>query len=158
MVDDVPLAKIKTNPASVDFDDIAKAVAIHTHAGTEENKAWQLLSLLFDENDEVPSDMNHELLQKHKDRYRKDKLSEFWQSLVQEDAERHVQEARTYEEKAIAYLSGFNVPDACHALVAGLNLRLATMVSQIGSGPRVREDIRSQIEEWERLNVISEDR
>lgn len=154
--DGMPCAMPKTDEAPLDFADIAKAVAIDTPAGVEEQHAWQLLSILFDEADEVPSDMTPEQFNECRDRYRKDKLSEFWETLVSRDAERHVQRAETPEEKAIAYLSGHNIPEACHTLLEGMDLRLATMVAQIGGDAEMREDMRSQLEDWRRHDVLSE--
>jgi nuclear pore complex protein Nup98-Nup96 len=135
---------------------VAKAVGIETAAGVHEHQVWQLLSVLFDEGDKVPSDMTVDLLEEHRERYRKDKLSDFWKALVHSDAEQHAEEARTPEEKAIAHLSGHNVADACHALLTGLDLRLATMVAQIGGDHHMRRDMNDQLEEWRRMDVLSE--
>jgi nuclear pore complex protein Nup98-Nup96 len=142
--------------ASLNFADLAKVVPIDNPAGIYEYQAWQLLSILFDEVDQVPSDMTAEHLDHHRERYRKDKLSEFWESLVRQEAEEHARQAETNEEQAIAYLSAHNIPDACNALLGGLDLRLATMVAQIGGDLAMRQDMASQIEEWRRLDVLSE--
>ncbi|KAF2264676.1 hypothetical protein CC78DRAFT_616586 [Lojkania enalia] len=139
-----------------DFADIAKSVDVSNARGIHEQQAWQLLSILFDETDQAPSDMTDALFQQHKERYRKDKLSEFWESLVYADTQQHAQRAGTAEEKAIAYLSGHNVADACLALLVGQDLRLATMLSQIGGDLMMRRDIVSQIEEWRRMDALSE--
>lgn len=153
--DGVPYAKLTTdNP--LDFADLAKSVGLDTPAGVHEQQAWQLLSLLFDGFDEVPSDTTPELFAQHNSRHRKDRLADFWETLVYQDAENHAQESATAEEKAIAYLSGHNIPDACHSLLAGLDLRLATMVSQIGGDLTLRADVAAQIEEWGRLDVLAE--
>ncbi|KAF2277162.1 uncharacterized protein EI97DRAFT_432771 [Westerdykella ornata] len=154
--DGVPLAKIITEPDPLDFADMAKRVAIDTAAGQHELEVWQLLSILFDEVDEIPSETGTFSFQKYRDRFRKEKLSKFWESLVFRDAEKHAHSATTPEEKAFAYLTAHNVPDACHALLSGLDLRLATMVAQIGGDLAMRQDMASQIEEWRRLDVVSE--
>jgi nuclear pore complex protein Nup98-Nup96 len=136
---------------------VAKAVDIESAAGVHEHQAWQLLSILFDEdNNKLPNDMDQDLLEEHRERYRKDKLSDFWKALVHSDAQQHAEEARTPEEKAIAYLSGYNVADACHALLTGLDLRLATMVAQIGGDHHMRRDMTDQLDEWRRMDVLSE--
>lgn len=131
---------------------MAKAVAIDTTAGTHEQHAWQLLSLLFDDADRVPNGVDLE----HVELHRKEQLSEFWKSLVWDDAQRHVQQAVSAEEKAIAHLSCNNIADACHSLLVGLDLRLATMVAQIGGDDSMRQNMVTQIEEWRRLDVLSE--
>jgi nuclear pore complex protein Nup98-Nup96 len=143
-------------PSPVEFSQLAETVAVDSSAGVHEQRVWKLLSILFDEMDEVPNDMTQELFDQHKERFRKDKLSDFWQSLVYEDAAKHAQDAPSTEEKAIAYLSGHNVEDACHALLNGLNLRLATMVAQIGGDETMRSDMTAQIDEWRRMDVLSE--
>ncbi|KAF2791274.1 hypothetical protein K505DRAFT_326996 [Melanomma pulvis-pyrius CBS 109.77] len=152
----IPSARLSTDPVPIEFSNMAAAVALETAAGVHEQHAWQLLHILFDESDHVPTDMSPELFEQHKERFRKDKLSTFWESLVYSDADKQAQRAGTPEEKAIAYLSGHNVADACHALLTGLDLRLATMVAQIGGDHLMRRDMSSQIEEWRRMDVLSE--
>jgi nuclear pore complex protein Nup98-Nup96 len=148
----IPVAKLLTDPAPVEFSDMAKAVAIDTPAGVHEQHAWQLLSLLFDDADKIPNGVDAEHVHLH----RKEQLSEFWKVLVWDDAQKHVQQAASAEEKAIAHLSCNNVADACHSLLAGLDLRLATMVAQIGGDASMRQNLITQIDEWRRLDVLSE--
>lgn len=131
---------------------MARAVAIDTIAGAHEQHAWQLLSLLFDDADKIPAGVDPEHVHLH----RKEQLSEFWKVLIWDDAQKHVQQAASAEEKAIAHLSCNNVADACHALLAGLDLRLATMVAQIGGDAFMRQNLVTQIDEWRRLDVLSE--
>jgi nuclear pore complex protein Nup98-Nup96 len=148
----VPSATLQTDPAPVEFSEMAKAVAINTPAGAHEQHAWQLLSLLFDDADKIPAGVDKDHIKLHK----KEQLSEFWKTLVWDDAQRHAQQAVSAEEKAIAHLSCNNVADACHTLLAGLDLRLATMVAQIGGDATMRQSLVTQIEEWRRLDVLSE--
>jgi nuclear pore complex protein Nup98-Nup96 len=131
---------------------MAKAVALGTQAGTQEQQAWELLSLLFDDADKEPAGVKKEDMET----YRKDKLSDFWKQLVHEDAQKKAQQAASPEEQAIAYLSCNNVAEACHALLDGLDLRLATMVAQIGGNEKARQSMVTQIDEWRRLDVLSE--
>lgn len=150
----IPFATIVTEPAPIEFSTLAKAVPIDTAAGAHEQRAWQLLSLLFDGADRIkkPADVDAE----HMERYRKDRLSEFWKALVYSDAQKHAQEAVTSEERAIAQLSCNNVAEACHALLEGLDLRLATMIAQIGGDANMRQTVTTQIEEWRRLDMLAE--
>ncbi|KAF2628709.1 hypothetical protein BU25DRAFT_490343 [Macroventuria anomochaeta] len=152
--DGIPFATLLTDPAPIEFSSMAKAVAIETAAGTHEQHAWQLLSLLFDGADRIqkPADVDPE----HIERYKKERLSEFWKALVFGDAQKHAQEAATSEERAIAQLSCNNVAEACHALLEGLDLRLATMVAQIGGDANMRQTMTTQIEEWRRLDMLAE--
>ncbi|KAL1801499.1 hypothetical protein ACET3X_001841 [Alternaria dauci] len=150
--DGVPLAKLLADPAPVEFSSMANAVALDTPAGVHEQQAWQLLSLLFDDADRIPADVREENVNV----YRKEKLSEFWKLLVWDDAQKHAQQAATAEERAIAHLSCNNVADACHTLLDGLDLRLATMVAQIGGDETLRQSMVAQLDEWRRLDVLSE--
>ncbi|KAL6708992.1 hypothetical protein ACN47E_002119 [Coniothyrium glycines] len=152
IVDSVPFARLRTDPAPIEFSDMAKTVSIETPSGVHEQQAWQLLSLLFDDADKVPAGVNEEEREINK----KERLSEFWKLLVWDDAQRHAQQAASLEERAIAHLSCNSVADACHALLEGLDLRLATMVSQIGGDASMRQSVVTQIEEWRRLDVLSE--
>ncbi len=127
-------------------------MAIDTPEGAQEQHAWQLLSLLFDDAEQNPSgapSADQEIA-------KKEQLSEFWKRLVWDDAQKHVQQSGSPEEKAIAQLSCNNVADACHALLEGLDLRLATMIAQIGGDATMRQSMVTQIEEWRRLDVLSE--
>ncbi|CAG5140466.1 uncharacterized protein ALTATR162_LOCUS716 [Alternaria atra] len=150
--DGVPSAKLLTDPAPVEFSSMAKAVALDAPPGVHEQQAWQLLSLLFDDADRVPGDVHEENVNV----YRKERLSDFWKLLVWDDAQKHAQQAATAEERAIAHLSCNNVADACHTLLDGLDLRLATMISQIGGDETMRQSMVTQLEEWRRLDVLSE--
>lgn len=150
--DGIPSAKLLTDPAPVEFSSMAKAVSLDTAAGVQEQQAWQLLSLLFDDADRVPAGIPVE----HMKIYRKEKLSEFWKLLVWDDAQKHAQQAASPEERALAQLSCNNVADACHTLLDGLDLRLATMVAQIGGDEAMRQSMATQIEEWRRLDTLSE--
>ncbi|OCK77195.1 hypothetical protein K432DRAFT_334357 [Lepidopterella palustris CBS 459.81] len=152
-MDGAPIAAVRTD---FRFDDFAKRVAIDAPQGVHEQQVWQLASILFDECDTFPDDVPREHFLKHQERFRKDRLSEFWETLVFSDAEIQVQKAKSPEEKALAYLSAHNIVDACNTLLGGRDMRLASMVAQIGGGVAMRQDIQAQLEEWQKLNVISE--
>jgi len=151
-VNSVPLVRLTTEPGSLEFSSMAKAVTIDTPAGAHEQQAWQLLSLLFDDPDSLP----HGVEAEHANQYKKEVLSEFWKQLVWDDAQRHVRDAASPEEKAIAYLSCNNIADACEALLEGMDLKLATMVAQIGGDAAMRQSLSAQIDEWRRMDVLSE--
>jgi nuclear pore complex protein Nup98-Nup96 len=131
---------------------MAQAVPLGTPAGKHEQQAWRLLSLLFDDADKLPAGVKEEDMET----YRKEKLSDFWKSLVWDDAQKHAQQAASHEEQAIAQLSCNDVAEACHTLLNGLDLRLATMVAQIGGDEQMRQSMVTQIDEWRRLDVLSE--
>ncbi|KAJ4295238.1 hypothetical protein N0V90_007249 [Kalmusia sp. IMI 367209] len=155
-VSTVSKAKLRTEPDTLEFSQLADAVPLGTAAGTQEHQAWQLLSLLFDGGKAIPHGMSAEEYDQTLSQDRKERLSQFWQSLVFEDAQNHAKEASTPEEKAIAYLSCNSISDACEALFRGSDIRLATMVSQIGGDTAMRQDMTSQIEEWRRMDVLAD--
>ncbi|KAF2812314.1 uncharacterized protein BDZ99DRAFT_569010 [Mytilinidion resinicola] len=149
----IPQASVSGN---FQFGTLAQLVAIDTEEGRHEQQAWQLASILFDDVD-LPAKLTPGLTKEdHIHRARKAKLSEFWQSLVFDDAQMEVQEAETAEGKALAHLTAHNVVDACQTLVGGKDFRLATMVAQIGGGLQMRKDMQAQLEEWQRMDVVSE--
>ncbi|KAF1845526.1 uncharacterized protein K460DRAFT_284121 [Cucurbitaria berberidis CBS 394.84] len=150
--DGVPSARLQTDPAPVEFSDMARAVTIDTTEGAHEQHIWQLLSLLYDDADKLPDGVRSE----EKEIDKKERLSEFWKHLVWDDAQKHAQQATSLEERAIMQLSCNNVADACHDLLEGLDLRLATMLAQIGGDATMRQSMVTQIEEWRRLDVLSE--
>lgn len=150
--DNVPLASLRTDPAPMEFSDMSKAVSIDKPTGVHEQQAWQLLSLLFDDADKIPVGIQEAEFEI----FKKEKLVEFWKQLVWDDAQRHAQQAASPEERALAHLSCNSVADACHSLLEGMDLRLATMVSQIGGDMAMRQSMLTQIEEWRRLDVLSE--
>ena len=122
-----------------------------------EQSAWELAMILFDNYDDdisdgVPASHRREF----QDRIRKDRLSIFWEKLCHEKGSEAVSIATTAEERAIAYLSMHRLVEACDVLVEGKDFRLATLVAQIGGSQTMREDITTQINEWRRLNVLSE--
>ncbi|KAF2493492.1 hypothetical protein BU16DRAFT_619813 [Lophium mytilinum] len=138
------------------FSTLAQLVTIDTEEGRHEQQAWQLASILFDDVD-LPAKLTPGLTKAdHIHRIRKAKLSEFWESLVFDDTQMEVQEAESAEGKALAHLTAHNVVDACQTLVGGKDFRLATMVAQIGGGLQMRKDMQAQLEEWQRMDVVSE--
>ena len=118
---------------------------------------WELASILFDEDD---FDNNSSIPDSHKldvnHRMRKDRLSSFWARICHDQALAAVASATTAEERAIAYLSMNKIPEACDALVDGKDYRLATIVAQIGGDPAMHEGMRTQLEQWRKLNALSE--
>lgn len=101
-----------------------------------DDKAWELASVLFDNNG---SD-----------------LSAFWQRLVDKSTTRSVNEASTLEEKAVACLAGNRIVDACKQLLAGKNFRLATLVAAVGTNQHAKRDVRGQLKDWQENQVLSE--
>jgi nuclear pore complex protein Nup98-Nup96 len=154
--DEIPRAKLRTEPSPLEFSELADAVPLGTAAGTQEHRAWQLLSLLFDDSIQVPSSVPKDQREQWLAQDRKDRLSHFWQSLVFDDAQNHAKEAATHEEKALAYLSCHSIADAITTLFHASDLRLATIVSQLGGDATVRHDMSAQVDEWRKMDELAE--
>lgn len=142
--DDVPRAHL---PTSFSFADFA-----HTLAGgfdsesKEEQTVWQLAQILFDSQDPT---QDSELA-------RKQMLVPFWKSVVTAAAVEHAESAATAEEKAIAWLSGYNVWNASEVLSKD-NPRLDVIISQIDGGdPNFQQAMKKQVEHWVKQNEFCE--
>jgi nuclear pore complex protein Nup98-Nup96 len=147
---DVPYASL---PQQFSFSDFFDDRNTRDPAAAHEKVVWQLASVLFDKI-EVPGQL--EQVPNVLGRLRKDRLSEFWQKLVDNASTQRVTMARSHEEKAIAALAGHRIPDACGHLINGKDFRLATLVALIGGKDGMKKDIREQINEWEKSRVLSE--
>ena len=122
-----------------------------------ERSVWELASILFDDYDDDISASVPPAQRAHFEyRIRKDRLSIFWERLCEKKGYDAVSAAPTAEERAIAHLSMHKTVEACDVLLEGKDFRLATLVAQIGDGQMMRQDIAVQIDEWRRLNVLSE--
>jgi nuclear pore complex protein Nup98-Nup96 len=141
-----PHAKPK---ATINLSNLAASTNITSTSGQHEQSAWQLASILFgDLSDSIPPVSGPVAAQALKSQVRKEKLSEFWQSLVQQEVETAAQFGRSPEEKAFLYLTGGNIPEACAALLSGVNFHLAQMISQLPGDQTFRDTLNNQIEIW----------
>ena len=147
--EDVPYAQLPEQFSFSDFFDDGHA---QNPAATHEKLVWQLASVLFDEIS-VPDELKQ--VARAADRLRKDRLSDFWQKLVDHASTQQVAMARSNEEKAIAALSGHRIADACGHLLNGKDFRLATLVALVGKDSN-KKDIREQLSEWHKQRVLSE--
>ncbi|KAH8600415.1 nuclear protein 96-domain-containing protein [Bisporella sp. PMI_857] len=98
---------------------------------SHEKLVWQLASVLWDEID-IPATL--ESVPQIVDRLRKEKLSAFWEKLV--DSHR--------------------IADACGHLLAGKNFHLATLVALVGGSKSTKQDIREQLDNWQTTRFTSE--
>lgn len=138
---------------SVTFADFVDDRNLRDPAAHHEKLVWHLASILWDEI-AVPEELAGQprILTK----LRKEKLSSFWQSLVNDASSTNVALARSNEEKAIALLSGYKVADACAQLIQGKDFHLATLVALIGVNPTMRADMREQLKYWQDSKMLSE--
>ena len=153
--DGVPFALTTDDISFGEFAKILDAAesAVHKH----EQHVWELASILFDDiGEDILETVPENDYEQEQWRVRRDRLSDFWKNLVLSDAVYDASTASTLERKAIAYLSGFNVWDACNALLESKNFRLATLLAQIGQSDVMKNEMSRQIDDWRRLNALSE--
>ncbi|KAI1343080.1 nuclear protein 96-domain-containing protein [Xylariaceae sp. FL0016] len=150
LVDDVPTVELNPRTSLREF-----CVGSNTKnsAGEYERLVWELASVLFD-NIKVPSDMQN--IPDAVEKLRRENLSRFWESMVEDRTNKAIAMAGSSEEKALASLSGHRIAEACKHLLEGKNFRLATLVSLIGNSDDVKRDMREQVKEWQDANVLSE--
>ncbi|KAF4637950.1 hypothetical protein G7Y89_g131 [Cudoniella acicularis] len=147
---DVPFARLVEGFSFSEFFDHHNT---RDPAVTHEKLVWKLASVLWDD---LPVPEGLEMVPLVEEHLRKDKLSEFWEKLVEAASAQRVGLAKSNEEKAIASLSGHRIPDACGHLVNGKNFHLATLIALIGHKDSMRKDIREQLSEWQKSRVLSE--
>ncbi|KAG4426407.1 hypothetical protein IFR04_000590 [Cadophora malorum] len=146
----VPHAQLPDNFTFGDFFDESAAT---NPATAHEKLVWQLASILFD-TITIPEHL--EQVGNIEERLRKDNLSTFWQKLVDDASSKGAALAKSDEEKAIASLSGHRVPDACGHLINAGDFHLATLVALIGSKDSMRHDMRQQLNDWKKTQMLSE--
>ncbi|KAK8179120.1 nuclear protein 96-domain-containing protein [Phyllosticta citribraziliensis] len=154
--DDPPRAKT----LEMEFLPLASLVDTSTSAGKYEQQVWKIASILFDDISkakfDIPACVNPPDVRESEEQIRTEVLADFWKSIVLPEAERQARQAKSPEEKAIAYLSANCVSEACEALLEGRNFRLATLVAQIGGPRSSRAAMGAQIEQWRAQGVWSE--
>ncbi|KAF1813822.1 hypothetical protein P152DRAFT_457191 [Eremomyces bilateralis CBS 781.70] len=147
----------KVNDA-ITFKSWAKAIIPNTPARTHEYQTWRLASILFDDiTDALPTTFNpghqHNIFM----RIRKDNLAQFWREMVRQDMQEHLAEAEDAEERALIYLSGGDIVQACAVLLEARDYKLATMVSQLSRPSAEMQDaISQQLETWQKQDTLSE--
>ena len=148
----VPVATLRKDFALANFFD-ASEVTPRDPAAAHEKLVWQLASTLFDpisvaeKLQNVPGVLN---------RLRKDKLSAFWQKLVDDACTKQISITQDLEGKAITALAGRRIQEACKHLLESRDFHLATLIALIGSKDSIRKDMREQLNEWRNSQMISE--
>ncbi|EPE04936.1 nucleoporin [Ophiostoma piceae UAMH 11346] len=158
VVDGIPVAvtaripTIKTFAASCEQGNRRRPPAASELAkelGSYEQSVWELASVLFD-----PTEA---LTPAEEARQRRENLAKFWAELVQDSpSAKTVDQAQSVEEKAVLQLASRKVPEACRTLVDSKNLKLAALVSLIGSSDSFKKDMREQVNDWHEGDVLAE--
>jgi nuclear pore complex protein Nup98-Nup96 len=151
VIDGAPQATLQLPFKFSDF--IAPQETHHNPAAEHEKSVWQLASILFGEI-EIPAELKNvpaafKLL-------RRDNLSAFWERLTDSTSSKAVAISKTFEEKAIAALSGHKVAEACQLLFKGNDFHLSAMVALLEGDEGMRTHIRDQLDEWNKERQLSE--
>jgi nuclear pore complex protein Nup98-Nup96 len=160
VTDDVPFAKHK----AIKFSSFCEQIAERDKqiGQTDESKLeldiYELAHVLFDKYDDQFSKGLSPLQKgKHADQIRKDRLSEFWTSLIQEKHADQLQSPAASEENVMALLSAHQIHDACYHLSELGSPRLSTMIAQLHiADDQFHSDMAEQLETWRHQNIISE--
>ncbi|ROT43335.1 hypothetical protein SODALDRAFT_266791 [Sodiomyces alkalinus F11] len=144
VVDDIPAVSLQPDSLMNLFHDEDVS---NSAANAQEKLVWELASILFDDSPSPASGTTPS---------RRERVSRFWEELVEPATRRSVALAKSTEEKALVSLAGHRIQDACKYLIEGRNFRLATLVSIIGTSEQSKRDMRTQLEEWYGNNVLSE--
>ena len=134
---------------SFSFADFYAAIDVTDSSTQDEKCMWSLAQILFDSQDSKLDQVSVAILRKHN-------LTQYWKSIVIHDGMEQARHAGSAEEKAIAYLSTFDVWNATEALLQGRDFRLSTMVAQIAGDEVMRQGITDQIDQWRETNTLSE--
>lgn len=138
------------------FSSFASTTNVDSNDGLHEQQVWELASILFDEVEDLPQGLSPEAADAYRSRTRKDLLSSFWAKLVRPAVDSVAEKAGSPEEKAVIYLSGGNITEACSALLAGANFHLAQLVAQGRGDNTFHETMAQQLRDWDAIEVGSE--
>ncbi len=160
VVDGVPAASTRRIPHIKTFAGFceqvnrrrsATASALSQQLGAYEQSVWELASVLFDPLEEQASSPADGT------RRRREMLATFWSQIVRDSTTaKQVDQAQSAEEKAVLHLASRKTPEACRSLIDGKDLKLATLVSLIGTSDSFKGDMREQIDEWKQGDVLAE--
>ncbi|CAM1502037.1 Fc.00g040210.m01.CDS01 [Cosmosporella sp. VM-42] len=145
VVDDIPVASLRV----ANVKDVFHHLDMNDPASIQEQRVWELASILFDDiNVMDPTRPDHIL--------RKVKLSQFWTELVELSSSTTIGLAASSEEKAVACLAGHRITEACKHLLDGKNFRLGTLVPLIGTSDAAKKEMREQLKAWHDSKMLSE--
>ncbi|GAB0131744.1 hypothetical protein EsDP_00000203 [Epichloe bromicola] len=145
LINDVPMATLR----AASLQDVFHRQQMNDPAHVNEQRVWELASILFDSMPGANPSEPEPLV-------RKQKLTKFWAELVEQASTTNVGLAGSSEEKAVASLAGHRVTEACKFLLDGKNFRLGTLVPLIGTSDAAKKDMREQLKAWHDSKMLSE--
>jgi nuclear pore complex protein Nup98-Nup96 len=151
IIDGVPYAVINPSTRFRDFSNLFDA-GDRSH----EANLWRLGSALFDEIDlHLSDDTDPDLVDRIRDIRRKMALSDWLEDAVAPSVDKDLVNAGDDQPaKTFALLSGNQVERAVQATIDGGNLRLATLVAQIGGNEAFKEEVKKQLNDWTKYKAM----
>lgn len=149
LVDGVPTAAIDSSLRFADFASLFDA-GDHSH----EANVFRLGVALFDEIDlHLPLDASDDLVNRIMEVRRKLALSKWLQDAVAPSVDAELVKTDNKPSKLFTLLSGNQVDRAVQAAIEGNDVRLATLLAQIGGSEQFREEIMRQLEDWKKYKA-----
>jgi len=149
-VDEVPFALPNS---AIRFGDLAKLF----EGGDRSHEAnlWRLGVALFDEIDlRLPRGSPENLADRISEVRRKLALSKWLEDAVAPSVDHDLVSAPANgPEKIFTFLSGNQIDRAVQAAIDGGDMRLATLISQIGGSEEFRAEMQRQLDEWSKYKV-----
>ena len=120
-----------------------------------EANVWRLGVALFDEIDlRLPVGSNDDLIQRISEIRRKLALSEWLANAVAPSVDHDLLDAsENRPARVFTLLSGNQVDRAVQSALDGNDMRLATLVSQIGGPDMFREEVMRQLDDWQKYKA-----
>lgn len=136
-------------------DDVQEGPTI----SARETSIWRLSSILFDPLEVVCADyatLPEGRIEELEPRMRMDALAAFWAEVVEPQVFSALKRAATAEEKALVYLTRYDIVGACEVLMSARIFKLATLVAQLPGSDTSRALMKGQITVWRERNDWSE--
>lgn len=151
LVDGIPTASIDSTIRFADFASLFDA-GDRSH----EANIFRLGVALFDEIDtNLPIDASEELSGRIMEVRRKIALSRWLQDAVSPAIDAELVKTNSQPAKLFSLLSGNQVERAVQSAIEGNDMRLATLMAQIGGGEAFREEIQRQLDDWKKYKANS---
>ena len=146
----IPAATLDT---TVRFRDFARLFDAGDRS--HEPNLWRLGVALFDEIDTgLPPDASSDLVERISEIRRKASLSRWLQNAVAPAVDHDLLAmSENRPAKVFALLSGNQVDRAVHTALDGSDMRLATLVSQIGGPEIFRDEMMRQLKDWQKYKA-----
>lgn len=149
LFDGVPTARLDT---SIRFADFARL--FENGDRSHEANIWRLGVALFDEVElKLPPGSDDDLIIRIAEIRRKLALSKWLENAVVPLVDHDLVSANGTPEKIFTLLSGNQIDRAVQAAIDGNDMRLSTLVAQVGGSEVFREEVLRQLEDWQKYKV-----